>query len=100
MIHSGGCAAQYHPRRRSLGTAFRCAKSRARLPARFVPNPFRGSFTVPTRPAPAGAPAEDESQSRSVAAVERAMDILLYFGRTEQPDLGVTEIASALGLTK
>ena len=47
-------------------------------------------------------PADDEgeSQSRSVAAVERAMDVLLYFGRTDQPDLGVTEIAAALGLTK
>jgi DNA-binding IclR family transcriptional regulator len=28
------------------------------------------------------------------------MDVLLHFGRTDQPDLGVTEIASALGLTK
>ncbi|GAA4951507.1 IclR family transcriptional regulator [Actinoplanes utahensis] len=28
------------------------------------------------------------------------MDVLLHFGRTEQPDLGVTEIATALGLTK
>ncbi|WP_245923713.1 IclR family transcriptional regulator [Paractinoplanes atraurantiacus] len=43
---------------------------------------------------------EEESQSRSVAAVERAMDVLLYFGRVDAPDLGVTEIAGALGLTK
>ncbi|SNR86148.1 IclR family transcriptional regulator [Actinoplanes regularis] len=50
-------------------------------------------------PAPA-APSEEEGQSRSIAAVERAMDVLLYFGRAEQPDLGVTEIATALGLTK
>jgi DNA-binding IclR family transcriptional regulator len=28
------------------------------------------------------------------------MDVLLYFGRSGQPDLGVTEIATALGLTK
>ena len=28
------------------------------------------------------------------------MDVLLYFGRADQPDLGVTEIATALGLTK
>lgn len=42
----------------------------------------------------------EESRSRSVAAVERAMDVLLLFGRTERPDLGVTEIAAALGLTK
>ncbi|WP_093609033.1 IclR family transcriptional regulator [Actinoplanes philippinensis] len=52
-------------------------------------------------PAPSspGSP-EEESQSRSIAAVERAMDVLLHFGRTDQPDLGVTEIATALGLTK
>ncbi|MBU2669029.1 IclR family transcriptional regulator [Actinoplanes bogorensis] len=42
----------------------------------------------------------EESRSRSVAAVERAMDVLLLFGRTDRPDLGVTEIAAALGLTK
>ncbi|MEV0730215.1 IclR family transcriptional regulator [Polymorphospora sp. NPDC050346] len=39
-------------------------------------------------------------QSRSIAAVERAMDVLLLFGRSGQADLGVTEIATALGLTK
>ncbi|WP_433795125.1 IclR family transcriptional regulator [Actinoplanes sp. CA-252034] len=50
---------------------------------------------MPTPSAP-----EEESQSRSIAAVERAMDVLLYFGRADQPDLGVTEIATALGLTK
>ncbi|GIH02399.1 IclR family transcriptional regulator [Rhizocola hellebori] len=43
---------------------------------------------------------DHESQSRSIAAVERAMDVLLYFGRSGQPDLGVTELATALGLTK
>jgi IclR family transcriptional regulator, acetate operon repressor len=57
---------------------------------------------VPTHATTSSSPAttDDESQSRSVAAVERAMDVLLYFGRADQPDLGVTEIASALGLTK
>ncbi|GID90821.1 IclR family transcriptional regulator [Amorphoplanes digitatis] len=56
---------------------------------------------MPTRTVPSSpAVADDENQSRSVAAVERAMDVLLYFGRTDQPDLGVTEIAGALGLTK
>jgi IclR family transcriptional regulator, acetate operon repressor len=56
---------------------------------------------VPTRTTATPA-VEDEgdSQSRSIAAVERAMDVLLYFGRSGQPDLGVTEIATALGLTK
>ncbi len=53
---------------------------------------------MPTPSSPA--PGEEESQSRSIAAVERAMDVLLHFGRTDQPDLGVTEIATALGLTK
>jgi DNA-binding IclR family transcriptional regulator len=68
---------------------------------RLVPITFRGSFAVPARTVPPpAAPAGNESQSRSVAAVERAMDVLLYFGRTDQPDLGVTEIAAALGLTK
>ncbi|MEV0971228.1 IclR family transcriptional regulator [Microtetraspora glauca] len=43
---------------------------------------------------------EPESQSRSIAAVERAMDVLLLFGRSPRPDLGVTEIATELGLTK
>ncbi|WP_344245687.1 IclR family transcriptional regulator [Actinocorallia libanotica] len=41
-----------------------------------------------------------EGQSRSIAAVERAMDVLLLFGRSARPDLGVTEIATELGLTK
>lgn len=41
-----------------------------------------------------------ENQSRSIAAVERAMDVLLLFGRTTRPDLGVTEIATELAITK
>lgn len=49
---------------------------------------------------PADAADEGESQSRSIAAVERAMDVLLLFGRSNRPDLGVTEIAAELGLTK
>ncbi|MEV4184290.1 IclR family transcriptional regulator [Streptosporangium canum] len=43
---------------------------------------------------------EGDGQSRSIAAVERAMDVLLLFGRSARPDLGVTEIATELGLTK
>ncbi|WP_067814618.1 IclR family transcriptional regulator [Nocardia inohanensis] len=43
---------------------------------------------------------EAENQSRSIAAVERAMDVLLLFGRSGRADLGVTEIANELGLTK
>ncbi|GAA4080386.1 IclR family transcriptional regulator [Nonomuraea soli] len=43
---------------------------------------------------------DSENQSRSIAAVERAMDVLLLFGRSTRPDLGVTEIATELDLTK
>jgi len=43
---------------------------------------------------------ESESPSRSIAAVERAMDVLLLFGRSGRADLGVTEIATELGITK
>jgi IclR family acetate operon transcriptional repressor len=49
---------------------------------------------------PPAAAGEDTGQSRSIAAVERAMDVLLLFGRTSRPDLGITEIATELGITK
>ncbi|OPC79659.1 IclR family transcriptional regulator [Embleya scabrispora] len=42
----------------------------------------------------------EEASSRSIAAVERAMDVLLLFGRSGRPDLGITEIATELNLTK
>ncbi|WP_329303604.1 IclR family transcriptional regulator [Streptomyces sp. NBC_00659] len=42
----------------------------------------------------------EENTSRSIAAVERAMDVLLLFGRSGRPDLGITEIAQQLGITK
>src|SRR4051794_31353584 len=38
--------------------------------------------------------------SVTVAAVERAADILLHFSVTPGPDLGVTEIAEELGMSK
>jgi IclR family acetate operon transcriptional repressor len=38
--------------------------------------------------------------SVTVAAVERAADVLLHFSVTPGPDLGVTEIAADLGLSK
>ncbi len=41
-----------------------------------------------------------EGGSQSIAAVERAIDVLLLFGRSTRPDLGVTEIAGELGLSK
>jgi DNA-binding IclR family transcriptional regulator len=56
------------------------------------------SATSQNTPAPAAE--EGEGQSRSIAAVERAMDVLLLFGRSTRPDLGVTEIATELDLTK
>ncbi|WP_436772289.1 IclR family transcriptional regulator [Yinghuangia sp. YIM S09857] len=42
----------------------------------------------------------EESTSKSIAAVERAMDVLLLLGRSGRPDMGVTEIAQELGITK
>jgi IclR family transcriptional regulator, acetate operon repressor len=38
--------------------------------------------------------------SQTVAAVERAADVLLHFTRVPSPDLGVTEIATDLGIAK
>lgn len=48
----------------------------------------------------AAQPAAGEAGSATIATVERAADILLHFAETPQPDLGVTEIADALGLSK
>ncbi len=41
-----------------------------------------------------------EGGSQSIAAVERAIDVLLLFGRSSRADLGVTEISGELGLSK
>lgn len=41
-----------------------------------------------------------EGGSATIAAVERAADVLMYFTATSGPDLGVTEIADDLGLSK
>lgn len=38
--------------------------------------------------------------SATIATVERAADVLLHFAATPGPDLGVTEIAEALGMSK
>ena len=43
---------------------------------------------------------EHKGSSQSIAAVERAIDVLLLFGRDARPDLGVTEISTDLGLSK
>jgi DNA-binding IclR family transcriptional regulator len=43
---------------------------------------------------------EEEKGSQTVAAIERAADILLYFTQVSSPDLGITDIAVGLGLSK
>lgn len=55
----------------------------------------RSTTAAPERPT-----GTDVGQSQSIAAVERALDVLLLFGRSQEPDLGVTEIAGRLGLSK
>lgn len=42
----------------------------------------------------------DEGGSQSIAAVERALDVLLFFGRSNASSLGVTEIAEELHMPK
>lgn len=42
----------------------------------------------------------EENGSQSIAAVERAIDVLLLFGRTSASSLGVTEIAEQLDMPK
>ena len=44
--------------------------------------------------------ANGEGGSATVATVERAADVLMYFVDAATPDLGVTEIAEGLGLSK
>jgi DNA-binding IclR family transcriptional regulator len=48
-------------------------------------------------------PAFDDGQpkgSQTVAAIERAADILMYFTQVDRPDLGITDIAGGLGVSK
>lgn len=40
------------------------------------------------------------STSQTIATVERAADVLTLFARSAEPNLGVTEIANSLGLSK
>lgn len=42
----------------------------------------------------------DETTGASIGAVDRAVDVLMLFGRSLQPSLGVTEIAYELGMPK
>ncbi|GAA0715647.1 IclR family transcriptional regulator [Dactylosporangium roseum] len=61
---------------------------------------------APARQAPAAVPVsrpdadEADRPGQTVATVERAMDVLIHFSRVSTPDLGVTEIATALSLSK
>ncbi|MDA8368920.1 MAG: IclR family transcriptional regulator [Nocardiopsaceae bacterium] len=43
---------------------------------------------------------DEDSQRQSIATVERAADILILFSRVAEPQLGVTEIAQQLSLSK
>lgn len=43
---------------------------------------------------------ESENASATIATVERAADVLLHFAATSRPNLGITEIAEELGLSK
>lgn len=45
-------------------------------------------------------PARRSGGSQSIATVERALDVLLLFGRAAKSDRGVTEIAAELGISK
>lgn len=45
-------------------------------------------------------PRADDQARRTVAAIERAMDVLSLFAETDAPTLGVSEIASRIGLSK
>lgn len=41
-----------------------------------------------------------QAQGQTIAAIERATDVLVLFAESGEPTLGVTEIAQALGLSK
>jgi IclR family acetate operon transcriptional repressor len=66
------------------------------LPAAIPPQPMP-PVDIITRPAPAAAPPRS---GQTIAAVERALDVLLLFGEDEHDDLGVTEVASLLHMSK
>lgn len=56
--------------------------------------------TTEVAPAPASTAARGAKDSGTAATVARAVDILMYFSEVDSRDLGVTEIADALGLSK
>lgn len=62
--------------------------------------PKRVEHSPPTRPAASRLGRPSDVVSATVATVERAADLLTYFVEADAPDLGVTEIAEGLGLSK
>jgi IclR family transcriptional regulator, acetate operon repressor len=55
----------------------------------------------PADPAPVTDLADDDQGRRqTVAAIERAADVILYFTTVDRPDSGITEIARDLGMAK
>jgi DNA-binding IclR family transcriptional regulator len=40
------------------------------------------------------------ANGQTVASIDRALDVLIFFGEADRPTLGVTEIAEGLGLSK
>lgn len=62
--------------------------------------PFAQRLRTPPEPVGQVPAARGNGQSQSIATVERALDVLLLFGRSARPDHGVTEIAGELGLSK
>ena len=58
-------------------------------------------LTQPDHRSRTSAPAEPvEPPGQSIASVERAVDILILLGRSVRGDLGVTEIATTLGMSR
>jgi DNA-binding IclR family transcriptional regulator len=47
-----------------------------------------------------GADGPAPTKGQTVTSIDRALDVLIYFGESGQPTLGVTEIADGLGLSK
>jgi len=67
------------------------------FPAAIPVQPGPPHVEIITRPAPAAAPPHS---GQTIAAVERALDVLLLFGEDDHDDLGVTEVASLLHMSK
>jgi IclR family transcriptional regulator, acetate operon repressor len=65
--------------------------------------PPKKAATINRRHDGAAAPLDQDDRDQvgqTIATVERAADVLVYFSEADQPTFGVTEIADALGLSK